>query len=261
MYRSCGKEISMRKTILVALALVFVAGLSASAQQPAQNAAAPAAQAPAAPAPQPPPLFFRESWKERPAGSPTGDIPLTPAFTANANLEMKLYGHAKEIVPSAEDERVASELNERLTFVWSGITEGNWAVTLRDRNNYVDLSGLGRIQWRTRQRGFHTLRPVIKLADGTMLVGDYTEPTSSFWRRSEFFLVDVPRWRVLDAEQVVESRDAVWRTNVDLSRIDEVGFTDLSRGGGHGQGGSSAVDWIEVYGKPVRRGTTQAARD
>jgi hypothetical protein len=130
---------------------------------------------------------------------------------------------------------------------------GNWAVTLRDKNNYVDLTGLGRIQWRTRQRGFHSLRPLIKLADGTMLVGDYTEPTSSYWRRSEFFLVDVPRWRVLDPAEVVEARDAVWRTNVDLSRVDEVGFTDLARGGGHGQGGSSALDWIEVYGKPVSR--------
>ena len=251
----------MRRNIFIILVLVLLApGLGAAAQQPAQNAPAQAAQAPAAPAPQPPPLFFRENWKERPAGSPTGDIPLTTEFAANSNLELKLYGHAKEIVPSAEDERAASEFTDRLTFVWSGITEGNWAVTLRDKNNYVDLTGLGRIHWRTRQRGFHALRPVIKLADGTMLVGDYTEPTSSFWRRSEFFLVDVPRWRVLDPEQVVESRDAVWRTNVDLSRIDEVGFTDLSRGGGHGQGGSSAVDWIEVYGKPVRRGTSQASR-
>jgi hypothetical protein len=235
---------------VVLLAIAWTA-FGEQSQNPA--AAAPAAATQAAPAPAPPPLFFRETWKDRPAGSPSGDIPLTPEFAGSPNLEMKLYGHAKEIVPSVEVERVASELSGPLTFIWSGITEGNWVVTLRDKNNYVDLTGLGRIQWRTRQRGFHNLRPVIKLADGTMLVGDYTEPTSSYWRRSEFFLVDVPRWRVLDAEQVVESRDAAWRTNVDLSRVDEIGFTDLSRGGGHGQGGSSALDWIEVYGKPVRR--------
>ena len=243
----------MQKRVCIPLLIVILAGVfTVSAQQPAQNAAAPAAQA--APAPVPPPLFMRETFKERAKDAPTGDIPLTPEFVSGANLEMKLYGHAKEMVPSHEAERVASELGgQTLTFVWSGITEGNWAVTFRDKTNYVDLTGLGRIQWRTRQRGFHNLRPVIKLVDGTMLVGDYTEPTSSYWRRSEFFLVDVPRWRVLDIAQVVESRDAVWRTNVDLSKIDEIGFTDLSRGGGHGQGGSSAVDWMEVYGKPVRR--------
>jgi hypothetical protein len=39
----------------------------------------------------------------------------------------------------------------------------------------------------------------------------------------------------------------------DLSKVDEIGFTDLMAGSGHGPGGSSRVDWIEVYGKPVKR--------
>ena len=27
-----------------------------------------------------------------------------------------------------------------ISWVWTGMTEGNWAVTLRDKANYVDLS-------------------------------------------------------------------------------------------------------------------------
>jgi len=52
---------------------------------------------------------------------------------------------------------------------------------------------------------------------------------------------------------VVETIDGVWKSNVDLSKVDEVGFTDLMRGSGGGPGGGTRVDWIEVYGSPVPR--------
>jgi hypothetical protein len=39
----------------------------------------------------------------------------------------------------------------------------------------------------------------------------------------------------------------------DLSKVDAVGFADLSPGSGHGSGGYADVAWIEVYGKPVKR--------
>jgi hypothetical protein len=35
--------------------------------------------------------------------------------------------------------------------------------------------------------------------------------------------------------------------------VDEIGFTDLMGGSGHGQGGWSRIDWIEVYGVPIKR--------
>ena len=57
----------------------------------------------------------------------------------------------------------------------------------------------------------------------------------------------------MDPALAVESRDAAWRTNVDLSKVDEIGFTDLGRGAGHGQGGNSGIDWIEVHGNTVKR--------
>ena len=47
-----------------------------------------------------------------------------------------------------------------------------------------------------------------------------------------------------------------WGSKVDLSKVDEIGFTDLSRGAGHGQGGNSGIDWMEVYGNPVKRSTS-----
>ena len=39
--------------------------------------------------------------------------------------------------------------------------------------------------------------------------------------------------------------------NPDLSRVDEIGFTDLMVGGQ--SEACSRLDWVEVYGKPVDR--------
>ena len=48
--------------------------------------------------------------------------------------------------------------------------------------------------------------------------------------------------------------------NPDLSKVDEIGFTDLGAGAGHGAvGGNVAIDWIEVYGEPVKRTATQSS--
>ena len=60
--------------------------------------------------------------------------------------------------------------------LWTGVC-GPVAVTLRDKNNYVDLSGLARMRWVTRVSGFHVVRPVVKLADGTLLIGDHRPET------------------------------------------------------------------------------------
>src|SRR5215471_21149130 len=42
-------------------------------------------------------------------------------------------------------------------------------------------------------------------------------------------------------------------SQTDLSKVDEIGFVDLTPGSGHGLGGFSDVGWIEVYGKPIKR--------
>jgi hypothetical protein len=232
----------MRRKIDILLVMVlFAAAFNAFAQQPPKKVS----------------LVFRETFKGKAQVAPT-EVNLTTAGAANPNLELKLYGGGAKPQPDHESglhllSQADPLTGDEVSYVWSGVTEGNWAVTLRDKTNYVDLTGPARIRWRVRMRGFHELHPMVKLADGTMLVADYSEPESTYWRETEFYIVDVPRWRVLDPAQVVESRDSAWRTNVDLSKVDEIGFTDLSRGAGHGLGGNSGVDWIEVYGNPVKR--------
>lgn len=167
------------------------------------------------------------------------------------NLELKLYG------PPNLDIRIVRHAapKDDPTYIWSGSSPVNWALTLRDKNNDVDLSGpVAKIRWRTKMAGFHLLRPVLKLGDGSFLVGDHAESYSVDWNITEFPLSDV-RWRGLDMGcGVVEAIDGQWKRDPDLSRVDEVGFTDLMRGSGGGPGGGTRVDWIEVYGNPVPRG-------
>jgi hypothetical protein len=219
----------------------------------------PAAVAPAAPQ-GPKPLFFRETFKEKDSPqAPAGFEVFTPERGSNPNLEITLYGRGARLAPDGHESGLQLYYqqdpfsNGPIAFVWSGMTEGNWAITVKDKAHFVDLSGNAMIRWRVRMRGFNELRPIVKLADGTMLAGDYTEPMSTHWRQSEFYLVDVPRWRVLDQKEIIAAANTGWQATLDLSKVDEVGFTDLMRGAGHGMGGASGIDWIEVYGTPVKR--------
>lgn len=74
------------------------------------------------------------------------------------------------------------------------------------------------------------------------MVSDESDGPSTDWRVREFNVSDI-QWRKLNIENVIE---AEWVDRPDLSRVDEIGFTDLMRGGG--SPASSRVDWIEVYG-------------
>jgi hypothetical protein len=201
----------------------------------------------------PPPLFFKETWQI--SGAAHAIAPGENVLT-NANLELKLYG------PSA----TAADPDKRIwistppTNIWTGMTTTPFAATLRDKANYVDLTGLAKVRWITRASGFHVVRPVVKLADGTYLVGEHAEASTSGFLESEFIFA-TQRWMKLDIERVVTkgtygpAQDAsAWvREPVDLSKVDEVGFADLIPGSGHGSGGYVNVSSFEVYGKPVKR--------
>ena len=205
----------------------------------------------AAQALQHPSLFFREDWKLA-GGLPNINTPQEPEHAvvqgdvANPNLEVHLFGDKGGLTA------VNQPANNNLGYVMTLLCTADCAIALRDKNNDVDLTGLAIWTWRTRISGFHLLRPLVKLANGTWLVGDKTAGLSNDWVQSEFLLGDV-RWRTLDIEQVVEGREARWVDNPDLSRVEEIGFTDLMRGAGHGSGGGSRIDWIQVTGKPVPR--------
>jgi hypothetical protein len=55
------------------------------------------------------------------------------------------------------------------------------------------------------------------------------------------------------AEAQRTNGEPIWRDAIDLGKVDEIGFSDLMAGAGHNSQGNSGVDWIEVYGNPVRR--------
>ena len=235
-----------------------------------------------------PPLFLREEWRQRdrPADAPANFVPeagVTPAAVTNPNLELRLYdpnatsiaGYAKQ-PPAGSVARdwsgpaciqlagynqnpppkeVGAGTRTDPPNLWTGVCQTPVAATLRDKNNYVDLTGLARIKWVTRVSGFHSVRPVVKLADGTWLVGDYGEgapsSNSTLFLESEFAVASI-RWLTLDISRVV-TRGQNWIEKADLSKVDEIGFADLLPGSGHGWGGFVNVARIEVYGRAVKR--------
>jgi hypothetical protein len=179
-----------------------------------------------------PGLFFREDWKEIPAA-----LPVTQEHVANPGLVLGLYGPAKGAIKKSHHDTPADDP----FYIWSGECTGNWAVALRHRAALADLTGLAKIRWRSKQAGFRELRIIVKLARGGWLVADASDGPSTDWRVREFNIGDL-RWRKLDIDQVLEGD---WVERPDLSRVEEIGFTDLERGGG--SAACSRLDWIEVY--------------
>jgi hypothetical protein len=225
----------MHAALVFTLVLLASALPRAAAQEPARGRGA------AAPRVTRPPLFFREEWKQTAAG---GEHPVNPSEAlSNANLELKLYGKELLLTGSAQDENNPIHL-------WTGTCATPCAVALRDKNNFADLTGLARIRWVTKVSGFHQVRPIVKLADGTWLVGDHTDGSTLDWLQSDFSIAEI-RWLRLDIAGVVTKGNIVEKP--DLSRVDEIGYADLMPGSGHGPGGWIDVATIEVFAKPVKR--------
>ena len=196
-----------------------------------------------------PPLFFSESWKALP--TPTddhGEWPAGQAGVANPNLQLSLYG------PSGKDITLVAVRGRADVYplnLWTGVTTSPIGATLRDKNNYVDLTDpMAKIRWVVRTSGFHQIRPLIKLAEGTWLVGDRTTGPFADFNQSDVSIADV-RWMKTDPARMVTVGLMIDRP--DLSKVDEIGFADLMPGSGHGNGGYVNVATIEVFGKPVKR--------
>lgn len=185
-----------------------------------------------------PSLFFREDWKETPAATP-----VTMEHVVNKNLLLGLYGPGADSIKKSNHEKPVDDP----FYIWSGLCQGNWAVTLKNKTSYVDLTGYAKILWRSKQGGMRSLHIVLKLADGTWLVSVGGDGMSGDWRISEFNIMDM-EWYSLNIRSVIETKPV---KDPDLSRVDEIGFTDLMTGGA--SDACSRLDWIEVYGKPVPR--------
>lgn len=183
-----------------------------------------------------PPLLFREDWKETPA-----ETPVTQAHVNNQDLVLTVHGPGKAGIKKSHHDKPADDP----FYIWSGTANGNWAVTLRHRSLLADLRGMAKIRWRSKQAGFRQLRIVLGLAGGSWLVSDAATGASADWLESEFNLADL-HWRRLTINTMIE-RD--WVQAPDLSRVREIGFTDLMTGGE--SAACSRLDWIEVYARPV----------
>ena len=224
---------------LLATAVVVISTLALASQTP--RTAAPEAQK-AGVAPRPP-LLFSEPWKLPPyTGEQTDEnMRFTPAVVSNPRVEAKLYGTDAKVIRAAVHE-------ERID-LWNGLATSPLAVTLRDRRNYVDLTGAARLRWIVRTNAIHLLHPVVKLADGRLIVGDRGITT-----HGEFLTVEVAfsgmRWYALDPVKVVVLTEV---TNPNLRMVDEVGLAMLSPGGGHGIAGSANLSTVELFAHPTPR--------
>ena len=235
----------MKIHLFAAIAILAMSS-SALAQQPA----APAGGRGAARVTRPP-LFFKEEWKQTEKG---GEHPIVFDSTlSNPSLELKVYGpSSKELLLTGD---AGNELNP--IHVWTGMCTTPCAVAFKHKTAYADLSGLARLRWNTKVSGFHQIRPIVKLADGTWLVGDHTDGTVRDWLFTEFSFGDV-RWMKLDINRAVTTGTIL--DKVDLSKVDEIGFVDLMPGSGHGQGGWVDVAQVEVYGGSVPRTGSSASQ-
>jgi hypothetical protein len=190
-----------------------------------------------------PPLLFSEPWKLPPhTGEQTDEnMRFTPAVVTNPRIEVTLYGPDAKVIRAA--------VHEERFDLWNGMTSSPTAITLRDRSNYLDLTDPARLRWILRTNAIHSLNPVVKLADGRLIVGDRRIDT-----HGEFLSVEIAftgmRWYGLDPTKVIVLTEV---TNPDLRKVDEVGLAMLSPGGGHGIAGSANLSNVELFAYPVAR--------
>jgi len=186
----------------------------------------------------------------------TTRLPLSADVVTDPNLELHTYGDGKNIVVS-----IGKAATDPHTF--DGLCERPCGMTFRDKRNYFDLRGRAKIKWTVIVSGFHRAQPLIKLADGTLLVGDQGQGSTADWQQSEVSFSDV-RWLALDGVRGVTL--GRWVEHPDLSKVDEVGYFDVIPGSGEHVagvaveklpnppvGGWVAIAAMEVWGKAVGR--------
>jgi len=190
-----------------------------------------------------PPLLFKEEWRiPKHEGAATDEnTRFSSEVVTNDRIEAKLYGPGSAPVRAAE--------HEGRVDLWNGLATSPVVVTLRDKRNFVDLTGLARLRWIVRTNAIHTLYPVVKLADGTFAVGSRAITTDG-----DFLAVEIAfsgmKWFKLDPQKVVVMTEV---KSPDLTRVDEVGVASLAPGGGHGIAGSFNLSTVEMYAKGIAR--------
>lgn len=207
------------------------------------------------------PLFLKVEWVRPPIQ--TGQVPMVQENIADPNVEVKWYGAAaKKLLTTGTPGSDVAPFG-----VWSGECDGPFAITFRLKNNSsVDMTGRANVRWFIKTSGFHEVRPVVVLPDGTMLVADLPFSSIPMLTEAQFSLMGL-RWLKLDKERVVTlgrnpaPANETWVPDPDLSKVEEVGFVDLMPSSGHGTGGYIQLGQIEVFGKSVPRDATTSSNN
>ena len=117
------------------------------------------AQSPRTPIPggtEPPKLLFHEGWTRAPLSQP-----MTQANLANQQLTLHIYGdpnHIRKAMHPLDD------------YTYTGESTSNWALTVSDKTALWDVTGGGKIRFKTQNTGYRFLHVVIKTADGRYFV-------------------------------------------------------------------------------------------
>src|SRR5438876_11023600 len=82
-----------------------------------------------------PPLLFKEEWRLPKHDGPATDenTRFKPEVVTNERVEAKVYGVDAAVVRAAE--------HEGRIDLWNGLATSPVAVTLRDKRNYLDMTG------------------------------------------------------------------------------------------------------------------------
>ena len=235
----------MRK-LAIALIVMTASLAPARARTPQQAAPAPAA------VPRTAPLSLFRMTQANDARAP-----LTQAAVTTAGVDLQLYGDGRNII-------VATGKGANLPRLFFGLCKGPCGFTLRDRNRYFDLRGRASIRFTTIVSGFHRVRPIIRLADGALFIGDQAEGSTADYHQYDISFADC-RWLRLDPVRGV-TLGGGW-VEADLSKVDEVGLFDVIPGSGvwtndslpverqppPPAGGWIAVSAFELWGQAINR--------
>jgi hypothetical protein len=238
---------------LLALTGAVLAGCIAAAQTatPAPQRATPAAPARGAGGfnIEPAKLLFHEAWTRAPMSQP-----MTQENLGNQNLALHIYGNANDI---------RKAMHPVDDYTYTGETTANWAITVSDKTSSWDLSVSGKIRFKTQNTGYRFVHVVMKTLDGKYYVSEEGAGDSSVWIETDYILNDL-HWRNLlmtDTPTNASNRRQpdpkrvpivpTTKATPDLTKVDEIGFSDLMVGGWIPA--TSRIASFDLYGKAVPR--------
>jgi hypothetical protein len=196
------------------------------------------------------PLLFEEKWTRAPMSQP-----MKLDSLGNKNLTLHLYGDTAGI---------RKTFHETEDYTYTGETRSNWMITVSDPTSYFDMRLPGKVMLRTRNTGFRQTHVAIRTADGNYYVSEEGSGESRAWMNRDYILQDL-HWRSLTMEDTPSNAASATRpkdparhvivaagvATPDLSRVAEIGFTDLMPGGFIPS--TTRVNAWAVYGKKVAR--------